>query len=455
METRTEAPPRTNASAATETIETPAAKRRLSPLVIGAIVVAVIVILIFAIRYFAFAFTHESTDDAKVDADTVTITSKIGERVAQILVDTNQPVAKGQILIRLDSTDERSRLNAARANRDAQQAQERAAQSNVALASAEQSAKNQQNNGAIAAAQSGILNASATYASAQQQIDAAKAGVGQARAQVNVAQANVPSARAALARANADLSRTASLVKTGDLAQQTLDAQRAAQAQAQAQYQAAMDNVTAAQTAVAQAQARYTASIATANAARAGIGAQQGQLTTAQGHLSESDTPFKVTASQAQANAAEAQVSSLDAQVRTAQDQLNDTVIRSPIDGYVGAKNVEIGATVAPGQSLMNIVPKSNVYVTANFKETQLGKIKVGANVEVKVDAYKGTTFHGKVEAIAPASQNTFSLVPSQNATGNFVKVTQRVPVRITVNDAPADKPLRVGMSVEASVSTK
>ncbi|GAC1402670.1 MAG: EmrA/EmrK family multidrug efflux transporter periplasmic adaptor subunit [Candidatus Velthaea sp.] len=462
METRTEAPPRESAerhgsAAMSAGVDAAATKpaRRLPTWAIVSIGLVLVAALILGIRYLAYATTHETTDDAKIDADTVTISSKIAERVSQVLVDANQPVTKGQILVRLDSVDEQTRLVTARAQRDAQLAQARAAQANVSLTSAQQQAQNEQNSGAIAAARAQITNASANASAAQQQIDAARAAIAGAQAQVRVAQANVPSAREALARANADLSRTASLVRTGDIAQQQLDAQRAAQVQARSQYAAALDNVSAAQTAVTQAQARYTSTIASANAAAAGIGAQQGGLTTAQGRYQESNTPFRVSASEAQASAAQAQVKALDAQVRSAQDQLDYAVIRSPIDGYVGAKNIEIGATVAPGQSLMNIVPKNNIYVTANFKETQLGKIRPGAQVDIKVDAYKGTAFSGKVEAIAPASQNTFSLVPAQNATGNFVKVTQRLPVRIVFTNPPADKPLRVGMSVEASVRTK
>jgi len=175
-------------------------------------------------------------------------------------------------------------------------------------------------------------------------------------------------------------------------------------------------------------------------------------LTTAQGKLAESDAPSRVPASRAQARAAEANASTAAAQAETARDQLNYTVIRSPIDGYVGAKNIEVGATVAPGQSLLEIVPASGIYITANYKETQLGDIKTGADVDIDVDAYKGTKFHGRVESIGPASQNTFSLIPAQNATGNFVKVTQRLPIRVSIVDPPADKPLRVGMSVETSV---
>jgi membrane fusion protein (multidrug efflux system) len=418
--------------------------------VIGAIVV--IAALVWGVRYLAYASSHETTDDARVDADTVTIGSKIQERVAQILVDTDQPVRKGQVIIRLDDTDERAALRQAQANLQAQRANARAAQENVSLTQAQVAAQSTQGAGGVAAAQSLIRNAAAQTQSAQQQADAARSAIGQAEAQLRVARSQVPAARAALDRANADLARVTALVRTGDVASQQLDAQRAAQAQAQSQYQAALDNVTAAQTGVAQAEARYTSAVAAASAAGAGIGAQQGQLQTAEGRLSENANPYRVSTTKAQADAAFAQTGSLQAQVQAAQDRLSYTVLRSPIDGFVGAKNVEVGAAVQPGQSLMSIVPSTGLYVTANYKETQLGKVKVGQPVDISVDAYKGTAFQGHVCAIAPASQNTFSLVPAQNATGNFVKVTQRIPVRICVDHAPADKPLRVGMSVNASV---
>jgi membrane fusion protein (multidrug efflux system) len=431
-----------------------ASKRRRQPvlvLVIGAIVV--IAALIWGIRYLAYASTHQTTDDARVDADTVTISSKIEQRVAQILVDTDQPVRKGQIIIRFDDTDERAALQQAQAGLQAQRATARAAQENVSLTAAQVAAQATQGAGSVAAARSGIQNAAAQAQSAQQQADAARSAIGQAQAQLRVAQSQVPAARAALQRANLDLARYIALVRTGDIASQQLDAQRAAQAQAQSQYQAALDNVAAAQTGVAQAQARYTASLSTANAATAGIGAQQGQLETAQGRLTESDNPYRVSATQAQADAAFAQAGSLQAQVNAAQNRLDKTVLRAPIDGFVGAKNVAIGAAVAPGQSLMTLVPSRGIYITANYKETQLGMVRVGQPVDLKVDAYKGVDFHGHVAAIAPASQNTFSLVPAQNATGNFVKVTQRLPVRILVDDPPQGYPLRVGMSVETAIN--
>ena len=465
MEARTEvAPPRTAPDGrgvpppAGETIETEVTTtRRRRPPVLLLVLGAVLVIagLIWGIRYLAYASSHQTTDDARVDADTVTISPKIPERIAQILVDTDQPVRKGEVVIRLDDTEERAALQQAQAALEAQQANARAAQENVALTRTQVAAQAKQSTGGIASARSSVANATAQTRSAQQQADASRSAIGQAEAQLRVAQSQVPAARAALARADADLARYTALVRTGDIASQQLDAQRAAEAQAQSQYRAALDNVTAAQTGVAQAQARYTAALASANAAAAGIGAQQGQLIAAQGRLIETDNPYRVSATQAQADAAFAQAGALRAQLKAAQDRVNETVIRSPIDGVVGAKNTALGAAVTPGQALMTLVPSGGYYITANYKETQLGNVKVGQPVDIKVDAYKGVDFHGHVAAISPASQNTFSLVPAQNATGNFVKVTQRLPVRILVDNAPADKPLRVGMSVETSIKVK
>ncbi len=229
-------------------------------------------------------------------------------------------------------------------------------------------------------------------------------------------------------------------MSTGDLPKAQLDAARAAQANAQSNYLQALDKVNVAQAEV--------------KAAQATIEAEQGALRTAEGKLAESNTQYKVAAEQAQATAQAAQSGTLAAQLRQAEDQLSYTKIYSPIDGYVGEKAVEIGQTVQPGSTLLNLVPK-RVYITANYKETQIGNMKPGQEVDISVDAYKGTKFTGHVEAIGPASQNEFALIPAQNATGNFVKVTQRVPVRIVVDNPPPDKPLRPGMSVETSVKVK
>jgi len=398
----------------------------LRPVVLVAGVIALLLVLIYGTRWLLYAGAHQTTDDAMIGADTVVLTSKIAERVGSILTDTNEPVHKGQLLIQLDDRDERTRVAQAEAALNAQRAQARSAQENVAFTQAQQGAQNAENTGGIAAAQAQIAGAESQYANAVQQL--------------GVADAAVSGARASLDQANADLVRTQTLVNSGDTPRQALDAAKATQANAQSNYRQALDRVRAAQ--------------AQANAAQAMITAERGQLQTAQGKLAESATPYKVTTQIAQAQAQSAQAGSLAAQLQQAKDQLSYTRIYSPIDGYVGEKDIEIGQTVQPGTTLLNLVP-NRTFITANFKETQLGDMKPGQEVDINVDAYHGTKFTGHVEAIGPASQNQFALVPAQNATGNFVKVTQRVPVRIVVDNPPPERPLRPGMSVEASVKVK
>ncbi|MDP9019178.1 MAG: HlyD family secretion protein [Candidatus Eremiobacteraeota bacterium] len=403
--------------------------------------VAVIALLIWGVRFFAYARSHQSTDDARIDASIVSVTSKISERVEGIHVATDQSVAKGQLLITLDNHDEQARLDQAEAAVNAQRAQAAAAQANVSLTQQTVAAQALEGLGGIAQAQSGISNA-------QSNVGAAQGQVGAAQAAVTSAQAAVPSAQQALARASADFSRTQSLVSSGDVPRQQLDAARANQAAAQAQYESALAGVSAARERLVSAQAQ-------AGGASSGIGAAQGSLQTAQGRYQEQTSPSRVAASEAQANAAYANVASLQAQLSLARRQLAETKIYSPIDGYIGEKNIEIGQTIGPGSTLITIIPSKNIFVTANFKETQVGDMHAGQPVDIKVDAYHGVEFHGHVIAINPASQNTYSLVPAQNASGNFIKVTQRIPVKIGIDNPPADKPLRPGMSVEASVKVK
>ncbi len=434
------------------------AARRTILLVLGAVVV--LVAIIFGIRYLGYAFAHETTDDAIIDSDQVQVTSKIAERVNSIGTDTNRLVKKGEILITLDDIDERTRLAQALASRDALLAQAQAASANVQLTRATQTAQNAQGTGAIDQARAGIDSAASNARSSASQIGVAKAGVASAAAQVNVAQAAMPGALENYRKAEADLRRTQSLVSTGDVAQANLDSARAASEAARSQYAEAESQVSSAEANLSQAQQRVDSQRFATSSQQAQVGVQEATLSSAIGRLAESSTPERVSTQQANAQASYAQVKTAQSQVAQANVQLGYTVIRSPIDGYVGEKNIEIGATVAPGQSLLTIVPSNSVYVTANYKETQIGKMRVGDSVDLNIDAYHGVPFHGRIFELSPASQNKFALVPAQNATGNFVKVTQRVPIRILfVDDVPgyhlSDYALRPGMSVETSVLVK
>jgi len=387
-------------------------------LIVGAIVV--IALLFWGIRYFLYARTHASTDDAKIDASSIQVTSKISERVEQIYVDTDQQVHKGQLLIQLNDSDERSKYEQAKAAVAAQRAQAAAAQADVTLTQQTVAAQSLEGLGGITQAQSGMGD------------------VGAANASVIEAEAAVPAAQQAYAKAEADLGRTQSLVSTGDLPRQQLDAAKAAAAAAGSQYQGALASVTAAQDKLAAAQAQAS-----------------GSLQSAHGKYQEASAPSRVAASEAQASAAFANVASLQAQLQFASDQLSNTRIRAAVDGSIGEKNIDVGQTVAPGTTLLTIIPAQNIYITANYKETQIGGMRAGQPVDISIDAYKGVAFHGHVIAINPASQNTYSLIPAQNASGNFIKVTQRIPVKISIDDARPDMPLRPGMSVETSVKVK
>jgi len=411
METREQQPPvtRGDVPAPSEAEET-SPRRNLRPIFIAAGVVVAILLLLYGINWYSYAHVHQSTDDARVDANTVLVTSKINERVDKILVDTDQPVHKGQLLIVLDSAAERAALDQARAN--------------LQLALQNQQAGMQQGSGAVNQAQAEVQRAAA-------QVPLAQAGVAAAQAQVQAAQAALPGAAQALARGRADYQRAQSLVGTGDLPRQQLDAARATYAAAQSQYAAAQDNVNVAI-------ANLNASQQRISSAQAGISAAQGGVQTAQGKLSQAQGP--------------AAISAAEATVSIAQQNLANTHIRSSIDGYVGEKQVAAGQTVSAGMPLLTLIP-NQVFVTANYKETQVGKMRPGQPVDIGVDAYKGVTFHGRVIAINPASQNTYALVPTQNSTGNFVKVTQRIPVKISIDDAdPKKYPMRPGMSVETAV---
>ncbi len=391
--------------------QTPGWRRFLWPIVAVAVVV---IALFWGIPYISYARSHQSTDDARVDATVVAVTNKINERINRIYVDTDQRVHRGQLLIALDNITEQAAVDQARAN--------------LQFALENQAAGVTQGAGGVSQAQAQVQNAAA-------QVPEAVAGVHAAQAQVAQAQAALPGARQALADAQANLNRTRSLVRTGDVAASQLDSAQAQYAQAQSQYAAA-------QQAVDVAQANVNADQQKIGAAQAGISAAQGGVTSAQGRLSQAQAP--------------AQIATQRAALAIAVQNLRYTRITSPIEGFVGEKNVEEGQTVTPGTTLMTLVP-NNVFVTANFKETQVGNMHAGQPVDIKVDAYKGVAFHGKVDSINPASQNTYALVPSQNATGNFVKVTQRIPVKIVFDPGTdfARYPMRPGMSVEASVLVK
>lgn len=402
-----------SAEPVTEIQERTGPRKRVIFGVLGAIVA--VLLIFWGVKYFLYARVHEGTDDARVDADPVAITSKINERIDQILVDTNDEVRKGQLLVVLDQAVEQDQVRSAQAQYD--------------LAVANQRTTTVQSQG-------GVVQAVANTSDASAQVPVALSGVAQAQAQLRSAQAQLPAAQAAYDKASADYNRTLSLVSTGDVARQELDAQRASLAAASAQLRSARDQINVAQ-------ANLDASQQKVSAAQASVAAAEGGVTSAQGKLAQSSDP--------------SQVESARAQLSIAKQNLGYTRITSPIGGFVGEKSAEVGQTVSAGMTILTLIPDApgQIYITANYKETQMGSMQVGQPVDIHVDAYPGTTFQGHVISINPASQNTYALVPAQNATGNFVKVTQRIPVRISIDSQNPKQPLRPGMSVETYVKVR
>ena len=358
--------------------------------------------------------SHEGTDDAHVAADEVAVTSKIPERINQILVDTNQAVRRGQLLIVLDNKDELAKLRAAQAQYD--------------LAIANQRANTEQGQG-------GVTSAGGQIETAQAQVPISQSLVKQAQPQLRASQAQFPAAQQANNKTTADLTRA--FVLGQHRRRRIAIARRGARPERGScgavtrrpgsGWRGRGESVAAAQDRVA--------------AANSGVAAASGQFTTtAQGKLAQASDPSQVEAA--------------GAQLYLAKQALNYTRIYASTDGYIGQKSAEVGQTIGAGLTLMTIVPH-RVYITANYKETQVGRMRIGQPVDVRVDAYKGVTFRGHVASINPASENTYALVPAQNASGNFVKVTQRIPVRIDIDDTRTDMPLRPGMSVETYVNVK
>jgi membrane fusion protein (multidrug efflux system) len=354
----------------------------------------------------------EDTDDAQIDGHIYPISARVSGQVIKVNYDDGQVVHKGDVLVVIDPTDYTVALERARADYQDSQAQAQAARYGVPVSSV----------GSF----SQIRSASADMASAQ-------AGVAAAEKQAEAAQSQIIEAQADAVKLNTDVERYRQLLGKREISQQQFDAATAAATAANATVKAREASLLAAQAQVKQAESR----IEQANA----------ELKNAQ------VTPKTVAATQAKAESADAQALRYKAALDQAQLNLSYTTIVAPVDGVVGKRSVQVGSNVAVGQDLMAVVPMRDVWVTANFKETQLAHMRPGQPVKIKVDTYGSRKWDGHVSNIGGATGAIYSLLPPENATGNYVKVVQRIPVRIDFdgNDKPdfnKDGLLRPGMSV-------
>jgi len=412
-------------------IKTPVRAPRGFP---GARLLALLVLLI-AIGAATAAYLHfqdrVSSDDANVDGHISAIAAKISGNVVEVPVLDNQPVKTGQLLVRIDPRDLQAKVDMAKAAVLQAESQLRSAQVVVPWTDA--------------TTQSGATAAAAQLADSEAELDRARIAYEQASgADLAYAQSNVRSKQANDERARADLARMQPLVDKAEISRLQFDSYVAAARVAESELQASRDKLASAQKEAAIRQASL-------DAAQSRVGQAKAQLETSTANRRQ------VAIRTADAGSAAAAVVAARANLEAAELQLSYTSIVAPIDGVVTHKSVEVGQIVSPGQGLMTIIPLNDVWVTANFKETQLANVHPGQRAEIKVDMY-GRSVIGHVDSIAGATGSKLSLLPPENATGNFVKVVQRIPVKILVDNAAdnaAGLILRPGMNVDVTIFTR
>jgi membrane fusion protein, multidrug efflux system len=364
------------------------------------------------------AFLYEDTDDAQVDGHVMPLSARIRGQVLKVNFVEGQLVHADDVLVIIDPEDFQVAVDQAQAGLE----------------------------DAKAAAASSHWNVPITSVTVRSNLDSAETAVANAEAALKAAEHNYESAKAALVQAeanavksDADLERYKQLVAKEDISRQLYDQAVAA----------ATGN-----------RAAVTSAQATVQAAEQGVRQSEGKLVQAKADLRTAQTaPQQVSLTVARANAADAQVQQRKAELAQAQLNFSYTIIRSPVTGIIGKKIVEVGQNVSIGQEMLEVVPLDDIWVTANFKETQLEHMRAGQPVKVKVDAY-GRTWSGHVTNMGGGTGSVFSLLPPENATGNYVKVVQRVPVRIDFDrvegaDFNAEGLLKPGLSVEPDVSVR
>lgn len=383
---------------------------------IGAVVVVVLVIgaLFF---YWRSTFT-EDTDDAQVDGNLYQVSSRVAGQVVHVDVEEEQFVHAGDPIAEVDPKDYEVAVEQAQADLASAQAEYEQASVNVPITN---------------------LQVSTTLQTSGSDVLGSQASVDQSEAQAQAAVARVQSAKAQALKSQLDVDRYTPLVAKDVISKQ--------------QYDAAVAQATADQGALEEAQRTAKAQ---QDAVRMMV--QRLSQSESQESLSRKNGPKQIAVQQARANAAAAAVKQAQAKVDQASLNLSYAKITAPITGIVSRKSVAVGANLSVGQSLMTIVPLKDLWVTANFKETQLKEMRVGQEVNIQVDALGGRKFRGKISQIGGATGSSLSLFPPENATGNYVKVVQRIPVRINftnLDQENKDFALRIGMSVEPVVRVK
>ncbi len=373
--------------------------------------IAVLVLLVVGFFVYRYVTSYESTDDAQIDGHINSVSPRISGHVIKLNVEDNQYVQAGTVLVEIDPADYQVAYERAKADFENAQATAVAAGANVPITS---------------------VNTTSQVSASEADVNSARAGIKAAQQQFEAAKAELQEAEANNIKAQNDLLRYKQLVDKQEISQQQYD-QATASARASA--------------------AAVEAARASADAAQQQVTQAQGRLVQAQANYSQANTaPRQMEVIRARAASALAEAQQKKADLDQAALNLQYTKIVAPVNGIVSNRTVEVGQNVAPGQELMEVINLDDIWITANFKETQLREMKIGQRVDIHVDA-NGRTYKGKVDSIAGASGARFSLLPPENATGNYVKVVQRIPVKIVLDPgSDKDHQLRPGMSVDPKV---
>ncbi|MEH1967265.1 HlyD family secretion protein [Nostoc sp.] len=438
--------------------EVPSKRKKPTGLILAGLGVGAIVAGTFGYNYWQYASTHQETDNATVAGNIHQVSSRIPGTVSEVLVNDNQLVQPGQLLVKLDPRDYQSKVQQAQAALENARGQAQAAQANIALSSQTTSGKTTQAQGDVSGAVAAISTAQAAVQEAQAGIPAAQAEVRLAEAGIPAAQAQVAQANANLERAQADYNRYNELYQSGAIARQQLDTAKAAYNVATAQKNAAVQGVEQAQAKLASARVGVAKAQSQLAQAQENVTNAQAKLAASKGGLQQATAGGQdTTVKRSQYEAAKAAIAQSEASLKDAQLQLSYANITAPSAGRVGRKNVEVGNRVQSGTPLMAIVD-NEYWVIANFKETQLEKMRPGEPVEIKLDAFPHHAFIGRVDSISPASGAQFALLPPDNATGNFTKVVQRIPVKVVFDQKSIqgyESRITPGMSAEVAVEVK
>ena len=416
--------------------------------------VAALVGIGVGVAYYVYSLSYESTDDAFVDGHVVAVSPRVAGHVAKVYVTDNQWVHQGDLIAELDPRDFEARLAAAEAGLVAARAGQRSRSIGADVTEITSAAGVDEASAAVEGAGASVEMARAAVATAKSQQAQAEAQLAAAQAGGKQAQADLVAAEARQLRAGALLKRLQALVPQRAASQDSLDEAIAAEEVAAADVSAARQRIVAQEAAIRQAAAAVTAAESGVRQAESGVAAQQGALGRAQAQRAASrSAPKQVAVSQSQTSVAEAEVDRAKAEVEQARLNLTYTKIHAPISGHVTRKSVEMGAYVQIGQPFLALVDP-DVWVIANFKETQLARMRPGQPVSVSLDAHPGVNLAAHVDSVQRGSGARFSLLPPENATGNYVKVVQRVPVKIVFDDPTQLQQYAVGpgMSVLPTV---